>query len=103
VIIGALNWGLAGAFNLDLVAALFGVRFGETSGITTVVYSLVWPGGPQSSPDLASDPTPLAGDDPRSRLIATSHFQHSRRSKYVATPAHPRASLIGDDFAAQTQ
>jgi uncharacterized membrane protein YuzA (DUF378 family) len=41
VIIGALNKGLAGAFNLDLVAALFGVRFGETSGITTVVYSLV--------------------------------------------------------------
>ena len=41
VIIGALNWGLAGAFNLDLVAALFGVRFGETSGVTTAVYSLV--------------------------------------------------------------
>jgi uncharacterized protein len=41
VIIGALNWGLAGAFHLDLVAAVFGMRFGETSALSTVVYSLV--------------------------------------------------------------
>jgi uncharacterized membrane protein YuzA (DUF378 family) len=41
VIIGALNWGLAGVFHLDLVAALFGMRFGETSALSTVVYGLV--------------------------------------------------------------
>ncbi len=41
VIIGALNWGLAGVFHLDLVAAVFGLRFGETSALTSVVYSLV--------------------------------------------------------------
>jgi uncharacterized membrane protein YuzA (DUF378 family) len=41
VIIGAVNWGLAGAFHLDLVAAVFGMKFGETSGLSTVVYSLV--------------------------------------------------------------
>jgi len=41
VVIGALNWGLAGALHLDLVAALFGMRFGETSALSTVVYSLV--------------------------------------------------------------
>jgi uncharacterized membrane protein YuzA (DUF378 family) len=41
VIIGALNWGLAGAFHLDLVAAVFGMRFGETSALSSVVYSLV--------------------------------------------------------------
>ena len=41
VVIGALNWGLAGAFHLDLVAAVFGMRFGETSALSTVVYSLV--------------------------------------------------------------
>ena len=29
VIIGALNWGLAGVFHLDLVAAVFGMRFGK--------------------------------------------------------------------------
>jgi uncharacterized protein len=41
VVIGALNWGLAGAFHLDLVAAVFGMKFGETSALSTVVYSLV--------------------------------------------------------------
>jgi Uncharacterized conserved protein len=41
VIIGALNWGLAGVFHLDLVAAVFGMRFGETSPLSAVVYALV--------------------------------------------------------------
>lgn len=41
VIICALNWGLAGAFHLDLVATLFGMTFGQTSPMSTVVYSLV--------------------------------------------------------------
>jgi hypothetical protein len=41
VIIGALNWGLAGVFHLDLVATVFGMKFGETSALSTVVYSLV--------------------------------------------------------------
>ncbi len=37
VIVGALNWGLVGAFNFDLVAALFG----EGSGLSRTVYTLV--------------------------------------------------------------
>ena len=37
VIIGALNWGLAGVFHLDLVATIFGMKFGETSGVSGVV------------------------------------------------------------------
>lgn len=41
VIIGALNWGLAGVFHLDLVATIFGMRFGETSGLSAAVYGLV--------------------------------------------------------------
>ena len=41
VIIGALNWGLAGVFHLDLVATVFGMRFGETSALSSAVYSLV--------------------------------------------------------------
>src|SRR5689334_12226524 len=41
VIVGALNWGLAGAFHVDLVAATFGLRFGETSPFSTLVYVLV--------------------------------------------------------------
>ena len=41
VIIGALNWGLAGVFHVDLVAALFGMRFGETSALSATVYGRV--------------------------------------------------------------
>lgn len=37
VIIGALNWGLVGAFNFDLVATIFG----DMSVISRVVYVLV--------------------------------------------------------------
>ncbi len=36
-IIGAINWGLVGAFNFNLVAALFGVD----SGLSNLVYILV--------------------------------------------------------------
>ena len=41
VIIGAVNWGLAGVFHLDLVATVFGMKFGETSALSSVIYSLV--------------------------------------------------------------
>ena len=37
LIIGGLNWGLVGAFNFDLVAALFGRK----SKLSRVVYMLV--------------------------------------------------------------
>lgn len=41
VIVGALNWGLVAVARFDLVAALFGMSFGEVSPITAVVYGLV--------------------------------------------------------------
>lgn len=37
IIIGGVNWGLVGLFNLDLVATIFG----EMSSISRIVYSLV--------------------------------------------------------------
>jgi uncharacterized membrane protein YuzA (DUF378 family) len=37
VIVGGLNWGLVGAFNFDLVAAIFG----EMSALSRLVYVLV--------------------------------------------------------------
>ncbi|SHJ62132.1 hypothetical protein SAMN05444401_3487 [Clostridium amylolyticum] len=37
VVIGAINWGLIGFFQFDLVAAIFG----NMSAITRVVYALV--------------------------------------------------------------
>jgi uncharacterized membrane protein YuzA (DUF378 family) len=39
--IGALNWGLVALAEFDLVAAVFGLEFGETNAITRVVYGLV--------------------------------------------------------------
>jgi len=41
LVIGGLNWGLVGIAHFDLVAAIFGMKFGETSVLSTVVYSLV--------------------------------------------------------------
>ncbi len=38
VIIGALNWGLVGLFQFDLVAALFG---GQSAPLSRLVYTLV--------------------------------------------------------------
>ena len=37
VLIGALNWGLIGAFNFDLVSFLFG----DMSALSRVVYTIV--------------------------------------------------------------
>jgi uncharacterized protein len=41
VIVGGLNWGLVAIADFDLVAALFGLEFGETNAATRIVYGLV--------------------------------------------------------------
>ena len=41
VVVGALNWGLVAVARFDLVAALFGMQFGEVSAASTLVYGLV--------------------------------------------------------------
>ncbi len=41
VVVGALNWGLVSVARFDLVAALFGMQFGEVSPLSAVVYGLV--------------------------------------------------------------
>lgn len=41
VVVGALNWGLVAVARFDLVATLFGLRFGEVSAASAVVYGLV--------------------------------------------------------------
>lgn len=53
VIIGALNWGLIGLFNFDLVAAIFG---GPTSGLSRTVYTLVGISGLLAIPLLTAGP-----------------------------------------------
>jgi hypothetical protein len=41
VLVGALNWGVIAATGIDLVATLFGMRFGEVSPVSAMVYALV--------------------------------------------------------------
>lgn len=41
VVVGGLNWALVGVAHFDLVAAIFGMRFGETSFLSSAVYALV--------------------------------------------------------------
>ena len=41
LIVGGLNWGLVAIAKFDLVAALFGLDFGETNAATRIVYGLV--------------------------------------------------------------
>jgi hypothetical protein len=41
LVIGGANWGLVGIAHFDLVATIFGMKFGETSALSSVVYVLV--------------------------------------------------------------
>ena len=40
-IVGGLNWGLVGLFKFDLVAAVFGMQFGEVNLASRILYTLV--------------------------------------------------------------
>lgn len=55
VVVGALNWGLWGFFQFDLVAAIFG---GQSAALSRIVYALVGVAGVYAlslSGRLASD------------------------------------------------
>jgi uncharacterized protein len=54
VIVGAVNWGLVGLFQFDLVAALFG---GQAAPLSRVVYALVG----LSGVEVAATSAALAG------------------------------------------
>ena len=41
LVVGGLNWGLVGIARFDLVAAIFGMHFGEASVLSAAVYLLV--------------------------------------------------------------
>jgi hypothetical protein len=41
LVIGGVNWGLVGVAHFDLVATIFGMKFGETSSLSSAVYVLV--------------------------------------------------------------
>ena len=41
VVVGAVNWGLVAMARFDLVAAVFGMNFGQVSALSAAVYGLV--------------------------------------------------------------
>ena len=45
VIVGALNWGLVGLFEFDLVAEITGDTFGTMNAVSRIVYILVGAAG----------------------------------------------------------
>ena len=59
VVVGALNWGLIALARFDLVAALFGMQFGEISPLSAVVYGLVGLAGAVPGAVLQTLPEPL--------------------------------------------
>jgi uncharacterized membrane protein YuzA (DUF378 family) len=41
VIVGAVNWGLVGLFEFDLVATIVGLDFGQVNAVSRAIYVLV--------------------------------------------------------------
>jgi uncharacterized protein len=41
LVVGGLNWGLVGVSHFDLVSTIFGMKFGETSVLSSIVYVIV--------------------------------------------------------------
>ena len=72
VIVGGLNWGLVALFEFDLVAAIFGLEFGETNAATRIIYGLVG--------DLVThreSSIVLAGDDQPPIIHAIAHMMNA--------------------------
>jgi len=70
VIVGALNWGLVGLFEFDLVAKLVGEEFGRVNPVSRVVYAAVALAG------LALIPA-RARAAQRTAEVRTSHTAHA--------------------------
>jgi uncharacterized membrane protein YuzA (DUF378 family) len=67
VIVGALNWGLIAVARFDLVAALFGMRFGEINALSAIVYGLVGLSGVYQAVTLVTAPRQLTTSAATSR------------------------------------
>ena len=71
VLVGALNWGLVAIAEFDLVAAVFGMEFGETNVASRIVYGLVGLAGVYGVVSLASRRSAAA-----TRPVMTSSASH---------------------------
>ena len=83
LVIGGLNWGLVSVAHFDLVAAIFGMKFGETSALSSVVYALV--GLAALYQACSSKPFSIAGDTNRLRpALARRRWKTGRT--YTCSP-----------------
>lgn len=73
VIIGAVNWGLIGLFQFDLVAAIFG---GQDSALARVVYTLVGLSGLVSIAILFDPMEETNRDMDRGRTLNTNNANY---------------------------
>ena len=64
VAVGGLNWGLVAVAKFDLVAALFGLEFGETNAASRIVYGLVGAAAAYGAVSLVTRRGRVAGTSP---------------------------------------
>ena len=88
VIIGALNWGLIGFFEFDLVASIFG---GQTSAFARVVYALVGLSGIACIPLLFAQE-----DEERSTSTSDGNSQNYRNLSYETEFAEEEEIIVAD-------
>ncbi|MER2261481.1 MAG: DUF378 domain-containing protein [Psychrobacillus sp.] len=88
VIIGALNWGLIGFFEFDLVASIFG---GQTSAFARVVYALVGLSGIACIPLLFAQE-----DEERSTSTSNGNSQNYRNLSYETEFAEEEEIIVAD-------
>ena len=98
LIVGGLNWGLVGLFHFDLVAAIFGMKFGQTSWLSSAVYVLVALSALIKAVGLTSghlwpfnadfSPVPLK----RTRIFPKYLFNHEDRRQADDNASHPYRS-----------
>ncbi len=70
VLVGALNWGLVAIAEFDLVAAIFGLEFGETNAASRIVYGLVGLAGVYGVVSLVTQP--LGPHPPHDALVGVA-------------------------------
>lgn len=88
VIVGALNWGLIGFFEFDLVASIFG---GQTSAFARVVYALVGLSG------IACIPLLFAQEDEESSTSTSNgNSQNYRNLSYETEFAEEEEIIVAD-------
>ena len=91
VIVGGLNWGLVAVAEFDLVAAIFGLEFGETNAATRIVYGLVGP-PPCTSSSSWSAFAAEAGTPGRGRVVAEEQGTQNRPADTPAGSFRSRRS-----------